>query len=136
MISKYKWGASVPIEAQVPEGYNFDKWDSNNVSLLADQKNSSTTITMPKGAVTLTANVTVHGEEYTGAFGYAVSVGVALDDRNDPAGGAFFGDLGGNGAVIMSDRLCVNLNPGAGRVAQRQIGIGYIKIMSHKFSPL
>jgi hypothetical protein len=75
------------------------------------------------------------GKKDPRAFGYAVAVGIALDDRNDTAGGALFGYLCGNRAVIVPDCGGVNLHPRARRAAKGKVSVGYIKIMLHENTP-
>lgn len=58
----YKWGASVNISATLGSEagyeYTFSSWKSSKTSLLSNQGGQSTTITMPKGELALTANAT------------------------------------------------------------------------------
>ena len=75
----YKFGQSVTINTVVKTEYGyeitFDKWESNNTNLLADQSTSSSTFTMPAGNLSLTAKAnkvaTIVG--YTVEFYYTVN---------------------------------------------------------------
>jgi uncharacterized repeat protein (TIGR02543 family) len=51
----YLAGKSVPIDATVNPGYTWSKWTSSSTGLLSDQSTKATNISMPVGAVTLTA---------------------------------------------------------------------------------
>ena len=65
----YKWGQSVNISATIDnlEGYTYkwNTWTSSDTTVLPNQANQNTTITMPTSSITLTASATRTIVEYT-----------------------------------------------------------------------
>jgi len=71
----YLAGKSIAINVTVNSGYSWSKWTSNNSGLLSDQYTKSTNITMPTGAVTLTATSTLN----TYTINYTLNGGTATN---------------------------------------------------------
>ena len=75
----YKWGQTVNISATLGSAsgytYKWTNWTSSNTTLLANQADQAATITMPAGAVTLTANGTRTANKYTVTYNYTQNGG-------------------------------------------------------------
>ncbi|HNQ21336.1 MAG TPA: InlB B-repeat-containing protein, partial [Bacteroidales bacterium] len=72
----FKFGQNVDINSvlQTETGYTitFEKWESDNTGLLPNNTNQTTSITMPKGDITLTAKAirTINNYNYTVEYYY------------------------------------------------------------------
>ena len=88
---KYAEGATVNIEATIPEGKMFDKWVSDDGVTFADANAASTSFTMPNKDVTVTATFKDPEEQkdkITGMMGFkdiTVTEGTAAEDLGLPA---------------------------------------------------
>lgn len=60
----FYYGQTVMIDVAVDSGYTWDKWESSNSSLLADQADNNASITMPVGNITLTAKAYIPSTTY------------------------------------------------------------------------
>ena len=69
----YAPGTSVTVNANLLSGYTWEKWTSNNTSLLPSSSNRSYTFTMPAGNVTLTASAVVTKYNVTVNTGTGIS---------------------------------------------------------------
>jgi uncharacterized repeat protein (TIGR02543 family) len=74
----YLAGRIVPIDVMVNSGYTWNQWTSNNTALFGNISTKSTNITMPSGAVTLTANTTLNS--YT--ISYNLNGGTATNPQS------------------------------------------------------
>ena len=105
----YKWGQSVTINATVATQtgytYTWNKWESNNTSLLANQTSRKVTITMPVGNITLKATATKTANKYSieynsnGGSGTTASTQCTYDVEATIAQNAFVGPEGYKGFV-------------------------------------
>lgn len=73
----YLAGRSVLIDVMVNSGYTWNQWTSNNTALLENTSTKSTNITMPSGAVKLTANTTLNS--------YTISYNLNGGNATNPA---------------------------------------------------
>ena len=121
----YKWGQSVTINATVATQtgytYTWNKWESNNTSLLANQTSRQVTITMPVGNVTLKATATKTANKYSieynsnGGSGTTASTQCTYDVEATIAQNAFVGPEGYKGFVkwnTNADGTGTTYNPG------------------------
>ena len=121
----YKWGQSVTINATVATQtgytYTWNKWESNNTSLLANQTSRQVTITMPVGNVTLKATATKTANKYSieynsnGGSGTTASTRCTYDVEATIAQNAFVGPEGYKGFVkwnTNADGTGTTYNPG------------------------
>lgn len=72
----YYYEQEVNITVTVDSGYTWDKWESSNTALLADQEDQSTSFLMPAGAVSLTAKTIAQEGSYN--ITYSLGGGAAV----------------------------------------------------------
>lgn len=68
--NKYQEGATVEIYAGTKSGYSFNGWTSSDGISFKDKNNASTSFTMPKKPVTITANWRYNGGGSSSSYNY------------------------------------------------------------------
>ena len=77
---KKNYDSTITLKANVAAGYAWNKWSSNNTSLVADQTTQNTTFAMPAGAVKMTPVVTKNSYQFN--IGTATGVNTSGSTTN------------------------------------------------------
>ena len=97
----YYYGSTITLKATASSGYTWSKWTSSNTSLVGNQTNASTTITMPAGNITMTPNVmanalTFNDQSKTVTYNPTTNQNISITGASNGSGSYSYSIISGN----------------------------------------
>ena len=97
----YYYGSTITLKASASSGYTWSKWTSSNTSLVGNQTNASTTITMPAGNITMTPNVmanalTFNDQSKTVTYNPTTNQNISITGASNGSGSYSYSIISGN----------------------------------------